>query len=332
MNFNRGFDELHSVSTHKLLLAVKILLRLIQTCALWRPKILYFTLSLDLPALIRDVVFVTVARVLGVSRLIHVRGSGLRERAAQNKLIHWLYRYIFSGAKVIVLAPSLYEQDFEPYVSRDCCVAVANGRADPYRTDENPPDRRERTTVPHILFLSNLFELKGPLVLLDVLGELKSRDVSFTAGFVGPVIEEGLQEKIDRKVAQHGLKDIFTQTGGVYGEEKKQVFQHADIFAFPSLREAFGVVLIEAGAHQLPVVAFREGGIPDVIADGETGLLADKGNVQEMADHLEALLGDPNKRHEMGKAARKRFTLEFTQEAYCQNVLEKLLSYYGTEK
>ena len=146
----------------------------------------------------------------------------------------------------------------------------------------------------------------------------------FHAKFVGPFCEDGLEERFWSQVQEEGLSDCLEHEGAIYGSDKDAAYQRADIFAFPSLREAFGVVLIEAASHGLPAVAFEEGGIPDVITDKETGLLCEKFDPKDMADKLEELITDANKRSQMGIAARKRFLQEFTLEAYEANVFDAI--------
>lgn len=323
MNFNTGFDELHRFTANKVLISAKILLKTIANLLFKRPEIFYMTIALDPPALIRDAIYVGFARILGVKRVIHVRGSALHRRAKKSGFIDKLYRFILTDAHTFVLAPSIYDQDLKYYVPRERCVPIANGRPDPYANTEVPVKQKTKATV-QLLFLSNMFTEKGPLKLLEVLGILKERDIPFEAHFVGPIIEDGLLEKMEKLIQQYHLQDCVKRQGGVYGEQKRAVFEAADIFLFPSLREAFGVVLIEAAAYQLPAVAFDEGGVPDVIQHGVTGFICPKDDLSIMADRIQELIEHPDKRAQMGQAGRKRFLSEFTEEKYVANLSRAL--------
>ncbi len=86
----------------------------------------------------------------------------------------------------------------------------------------------------------------------------------------------------------------------------------ADVFCLPSYREGFGLVLIEAGAVGLPVVASRIYGITDAVIEGETGLLHQPGDVADLVEKLEVLVGNPSLRNALGVAGRRRAQAAFS--------------------
>jgi alpha-maltose-1-phosphate synthase len=90
-----------------------------------------------------------------------------------------------------------------------------------------------------------------------------------------------------------------------------QLLTHATVFACPSIYEPLGIVNLEAMACGTAVVGSRTGGIPEVVADGETGLLVPVGEPEPLADALNVLLRDPDRAEAMGQAGRKRAVSEF---------------------
>lgn len=98
-----------------------------------------------------------------------------------------------------------------------------------------------------------------------------------------------------------------------YLERVEDIYRSSDILVVPSRwQEPFGLICIEAGAAGLPVVATRQGGLPEVIADGETGLLVDAGDVADLARQVRRLVDDTELRARLGQAARLRVEREFT--------------------
>ena len=84
------------------------------------------------------------------------------------------------------------------------------------------------------------------------------------------------------------------------------VYADADLFVWPAINEAYGLVLLEAQAAGLPVIAGRTGGVPDIVTDGETGLLTPEGDDAAFAAALARLLDDPGRRARMGLAASRK--------------------------
>jgi glycosyltransferase involved in cell wall biosynthesis len=96
------------------------------------------------------------------------------------------------------------------------------------------------------------------------------------------------------------------------GSEQVRLYSAADIFVIPSLQEAFGQTSLEAMACGTPVVGFNTGGIPDTVRDGETGLLAQPGSVEDLADKIQWMLDHPAERLAMGARARAFVAAHFT--------------------
>jgi starch synthase len=90
-----------------------------------------------------------------------------------------------------------------------------------------------------------------------------------------------------------------------------QLLTHATVFAIPSVYEPLGIVNLEAMACGTAVVGSRTGGIPEVVADGETGLLVPPGEPEPLAEALNTLIRDPDRAAAMGRAGRKRAVDEF---------------------
>ncbi len=92
----------------------------------------------------------------------------------------------------------------------------------------------------------------------------------------------------------------------------------------PTLNDAFPLVALEAMAYALPVVCSEEGSLPDIIRDGETGILVAKGDAPALAAALKSLMLDPDRRRRMGEAGRARYEANFTLDRMEENVAAAL--------
>src|SRR6185503_12359276 len=112
-----------------------------------------------------------------------------------------------------------------------------------------------------------------------------------------------------------GLGDHITFTGMIDDPFGEGVFHAFDVVCqFSRWEEVFGWMIAEAMAHERPVVATRVGGIPELIADGESGYLVNRGDAEGMSGRVLELLNDPALRARMGRAAldtvQKKFDLK----------------------
>lgn len=108
-----------------------------------------------------------------------------------------------------------------------------------------------------------------------------------------------------------------------------------DLLVHPATMEGLGVSLLQAASASVPIVASRVGGIPEAVADGRTGLLVPPGDVAALAQACRALLGDRERRRQMGEAGRRRMQAEFSVAAMAAGNLEvyrELLAGNGADR
>ena len=149
---------------------------------------------------------------------------------------------------------------------------------------------------------------KGARYLLEAAAILRDRGVDFHLTFV----DRAGAEMAPRMVRDLSLGDRVTFTGRLPVEELARTHNEASVFVSPSLYEGFGLPAAEAMACGTPVVATTAGAFPEVIADGETGILVPPADARALADAIAALLADPARRAAMGAAGTKRIEEQFS--------------------
>lgn len=112
--------------------------------------------------------------------------------------------------------------------------------------------------------------------------------------------------------------------GRKYNNDKEVYWENADLFVFPTLNEAFGLVLLEAMEHGLPCIGTDEGGINDIIDNGKTGFIVPSGDAESLSVSIGKLLIDSSMREKMGESGRIVFEQRYTQEVFEENMLQIL--------
>ncbi len=162
---------------------------------------------------------------------------------------------------------------------------------------------------------------KGISILLQALSRLQDRDIHLL------VVGDGdLRPKYQLEAARWGLDEQITFCGRVSDEELPRYYACSDLLVLPSttMGEAFGVVLLEAMACGKPVVASNLPGVRSVVNDGEDGLLAEPGDVGDLADKIRMLLDDKQRRCEMGQRGRSKVEATYAW----SNIIPRLAQVY----
>ena len=319
-----NLTDIGKMSIRKLIQFIQLLHTICKEVKRLKPQLVYITPNAKGGAFYKDFIIVQMLKTMGCQIVAHYHNKGVSTRQD-----HWLddklYRLFFKRLKVILLAEALYA-DIKKYVKREDVMFCPNGIPETLNK-ESTAERNNK--VPHLLFLSNLLESKGVLVLLDALKLLSDKGYSFVCDFVGGETTEIDAARFKREVEQRGLNKLAIYDGKKFGEEKKQYFEQADIFVLPTHNECFPLVNLEAMEYKLPVISTNEGGIPSIIEEGKTGYIIEKKNASALADKIELLLNNPSLCQKMGENGQKKFLAEFTIERFenrMKTLLEKLVT------
>ncbi len=181
---------------------------------------------------------------------------------------------------------------------------------------------------PTVLFAGKLRESKGVHVLLAAMERVwqaHPRAVLVLAGGTeygrGRTMREtSFLKELRRQIA--AARGRVVLTGFIPPDEMPRAYLLGDIFAGPSqIEEGLGLVFLEAAAAGLPVVATRRGGIPEVVRDGETGLLLEvQDDVGELAEKILGLLRDQGRRQKLGQQGREWVRDNFSWEKIAQTL------------
>ena len=169
-----------------------------------------------------------------------------------------------------------------------------------------------------IVFAGQLWEGKGPQVLVAALGLLREREPELTLRL--RLIGEGndrYKQRLRQEIRQNGLEDRTIFDGFVPLERLAERLRNADIFAFPSVwDEPFSITLPAAMASGAPVIATTTGGTPETFEDGDEGLLIPPRNPEALASAISTLAHDPALRNRLSRAAVTRAQQTWSFDAY----------------
>ncbi|HEX2484039.1 MAG TPA: glycosyltransferase family 4 protein [Myxococcota bacterium] len=185
------------------------------------------------------------------------------------------------------------------------------------------------TSRPRILSVARLIEFKGFHHLIDACAELRRRGLEFACTIVG---EGPWRGELEQRIRRHRLETTVELAGLRTQDEVKRLLLASDVFALASIVDSKGAcdvlptVILEAMASGLPVVSTRLAGVPELVEDGMTGLLAEPGDPASLADALERALRDRELRRSFGEAGRKRLEERFASARSAPALYDRFLA------
>ena len=153
---------------------------------------------------------------------------------------------------------------------------------------------------PLLVHVSNFRPVKRPVDCVEILARVLAKGIKARLVMVG--------DGSERTNVEHRARCLKVFDSCVFVGKQPKIVDYlsaADVLLLPSEQESFGLAALEAMACEVPVIASRVGGIPEVVEDGETGFLSEVGDVEKMANDAGKLLADPELRSKMGQRARE---------------------------
>jgi len=230
--------------------------------------------------------------------LVSVWGTDVLEAPRLSPFHYLITRYALRRADHITATGLRLAEAAARYAPAGKPVTVVPYGVDLRRFRPRPREARSEVVIGAVARLS---KEKGLRYLLEAFAVVTGHHPQARLVLAGEGPE---RQRLERLAARLGLGERVRFLGEVPHEQVPEVLQQLDIFAMPSTYEGFGVAALEAEAMELPVVASRIHGIPDVVLDGETGLLVPPRDGQALAAALERLASDGDLRRRLGQAGR----------------------------
>jgi glycosyltransferase involved in cell wall biosynthesis len=250
----------------------------------------------------------------------HLHESAYRDARITFDLGNRLAARLVDGLSAgIVAVSSAVASDYSRYIERDR-MRVVYQSVTLHAEIEEALDRNPGNTCFQCCMVGSIQPWKGQDEAIKALSELAGRSVDAHLLIVGD--ENTLfTASLNEQVRDYGLEQRVTFTG--YVKEPMRFIRIADVTLLCSVWEAFGRVIVETMLAGKPVIATaNSGGTAELIEDGKTGLLYERGNYTELADKIQYLYENPEVRSKLGQAGHASVIGRFTQERYASEMLD----------
>lgn len=221
----------------------------------------------------------------------------------KNKIHVRVRNFVLRKADYIITISNYSNNVLEKITDKPIIIA-APGYSGPFAAKSNPVKSNNDAETIRLLTVASLNRRKGQHLVIEALSNLKDKiDFSYT------IIGNGPEEShLNHMIKQYGLEDRITVKCGLSDEEVQRCYAQSDIFIMTTFRdnydiEGFGIVYLEAGAFQLPIIASPVGGVVDIVEDGVNGIMVKEQCIDDIENAVKTLAADSSLRNKMGKAA-----------------------------
>jgi len=174
-----------------------------------------------------------------------------------------------------------------------------------------------------VLYLGRIHRIKGIDILVKAFTNVIKKLDAVRLVIVGP--DDGYLREVKALIKTLNIDDNVLITGPLYGKDKLEAYVDAEVYVLPSRYETFPMTVLEAYACGKPVIASKVGGLPDLVTNGQTGLLVDPGNIVQLTKNILYLLDHADGAIEMGLQGKQFVKENFT----IKKVTDKLQGLYS---
>jgi glycosyltransferase involved in cell wall biosynthesis len=272
--------------------------------------LVHINTSLNAKAYWRDFAYVAVAKLCGARVLFQVHGGVLDDFAPRGRLFAAVVRRMLTWPDLVVVLSREQLEAFRRAAPEQAVEMVPNG------IDCAPYVRHHRSAAEpdaplRLIYMGRLVAGKGLLETIEGLRLARSRGVNARLVIAGNGPEEPRLRQYTREA---GLAREVSFVGAAYGEHKAQLLAQADALALPSYTEGLPYALLEAMAAGVVPIVTPVGAIPDVVTDGEHGLLVAPRDAESIAQAIAALAADRARLTRMSAASRKHVATAYSVE------------------
>lgn len=223
----------------------------------------------------------------------------------KKRVLSFLYKYLFKKAHKVICISHFTKDSLIKRVKLSNAEVIFPGVAEDYflHPDECTSSSGKKDII--LLSVGAVKGRKGYDISLSAFAQVKKKVCNLKYIIVGEIQSKNFYSKVERIVKENKIENDVVFKGKITKNELIALYRQCDIFILTPRYihdnfEGFGLVFLEAGASGKPVIATATGGIPDAVADGDTGILVPEEDIQAAANALEELVQNEELRRKIG--------------------------------
>lgn len=272
----------------------------------------------------REGLIAKTVKILGCKVIIHMHGANIEtwynEQSEKKK--KWISFFINAGDKIIILG-----ENWRPFMEK--VITDKNKIVVIYNAVETFPKNLYNINAKDIIFLGMLIQRKG---INDLLEAFKLIQSEIPQDICLKLYGDDKNKNINELIVKKGLSDRVIYCGWLTNDKKAVVFKNCLLNILPSYNEGLPMSILETMSYGIPNISTDIAAIPELIKDGENGILIKPGNINELAKSLSALINDKNKLINLSSKAFATIIGNFSINTHLNKIYDLYEDLLGTYK
>ena len=284
------------IKTRKFIQAIFGLIKFLACLIVWHVDIVHIHGSGDVVSLKRKYIYFKLASLFKLKLIYHFHGAYYFYLISKNSTF-WRNRIIemFEAVDVVICLSNSWKNEIKKNAPHANIVVIPNSVKLPLLTS-----KVYNSEIIAILYLGLICERKGIFDLIKVFMRLikDGNNIVLNIGGNGNITE------LSSAMNGLGIKEHVNYLGWVSEAERDHLFKNTDIYVLPSYSEGMPMSVLEAMSYSIPVISTHVGGIPELIEDGETGILVNPGDLDMLYEKMNDLIHNEIYRKKLGENGR----------------------------
>ena len=251
----------------------------------------------------RKSIIIRICKLFNIKVVLHAHGSEFEKFYDSSKHKKYIKRTLNKVDKLIVLSNS-WKEFYSKLVDNTKIQVVYNGVKIYDNIEKNNNEIKQG------LFLGRMGKRKGIYDLIDAVELLRNENYNFKIVLAG----DGEIDNVKKIIKTKGLQKYFEIVGWIDGKQKDKIFNKSDFLVLPSYNEGLPMSILEAMSRKVLVISTNAGGIPEIINNGNNGILIESGNIYELKSAIKnAIIPNDNIENIKNKALetiKENFNIE----------------------
>lgn len=325
-DYSKSVSDIGRNKFYKTIVFIKIIVKSMKIVKQKNIEWIYYPISTDTWSFIRDAILLKIlSYFVGRKIILHYHGIGIRDLYNKNFFLKRIVEHTLVNAGSHIVLGDRLKEDIDMCVDHGMIQVVPNGIEIANQKHKCCTSNKDSNVI-RLLYLSYLRKSKGIDTAVKCIDFLikKYNHTKIHLTVAGKWRDPKTRSLVEKFIKDNNLDKYISFVGEKINQEKWNLFENSDIFLFPTVQEAFGLVNLEAMQFGLPIITTDVGAIPEFVKDGVNGFIVDPNDPEALAKKVDLLINNKEIANKIRENNFRNFERYYTVEKFSERFVKAL--------